>query len=175
MLTIHGFNDFHCAAAPATLCLLGEQTDDDRQLIFTAFDPVKGRGREVTRISTDPRLQYNWNLSPDGSQIALEFPAGQNRIRLLSLTEGKRRDIAVDGWHGFTDGPEWSPDGKGFYIGVSSRRGATVLYVDLKGQASPVWEQKGGLQTWGVASPDGRHLAMLAWTVDSNVWIIENF
>lgn len=38
-----------------------------------------------------------------------------------------------------------------------------------------MWDQKGGLVTWGDHSPDGRHLAILGYTVDSNVWMIENF
>jgi hypothetical protein len=51
----------------------------------------------------------------------------------------------------------------------------TLLYIDLNGHASAVWEQKGGVQTWGVPSPDARHLAILGYTVDSNVWMLENF
>jgi hypothetical protein len=52
---------------------------------------------------------------------------------------------------------------------------ATLLYIDLNGHAAAVWEQKGSLETWGVASPDGHHIAILGSTVDSNVWMIENF
>jgi hypothetical protein len=69
----------------------------------------------------------------------------------------------------------WALDGKGFYVASSSPRGATLLYIDLKGQASPVWEQKGGVETGDVPSPDGHHLAILGYTVDSNVWMLENF
>jgi hypothetical protein len=174
-LTVHGLTDQRCARAPATLCLVGELTEDRKQLVFTAFDPVKGRGGEVTRIATDnPGRGYNWDLSPDGSWIALQFPAGENRIRLLSLGGGAPRDLLVNGWYGFSAGPDWAPDGKGFHVARSSPRGATLLYIDLKGQPTIVWDQKGGLQTWGVPSPDGRHLAILGYTVDSNVWMIEN-
>ena len=51
----------------------------------------------------------------------------------------------------------------------------TLLYVDLKGHATAVWDQKGNPTTWGVPSPDGRQLAVTSLTVDSNVWMIENF
>ena len=84
-------------------------------------------------------------------------------------------DLVVNGWYGFNEGPDWLPDGKGFYVGSSSPRGATLLYIDLKGRATTVWEQKGGFQTWAVPSPDGRHLAIESYTVDSNVWMLENF
>ena len=175
VLTAHGWYDHRCARAPATLCLLGELTDDQKQVVLTAFDPMKGRGREVTRVATNPGFVYNWDLSPDGSQIALQFPNGENRIRLLPTAVGVPRDLVVSGWYGFRYGPDWAPDGKGFYVGSSSPTGATLLYIDLEGRASPVWEQQGSLGTWGVASPDGRHLAILGYTVDSNVWMLENF
>ena len=153
---------------------MGEKTEDQRHLVFTAFDPVKGRGREVTRIATHSGLEYNWDLSPDGSQSATQFPAGENHIRLLPLGGGAPRDLVVKGWYGFGR-VHWALDGKGLYVAGSSPRGATLLYIDLKGQASPVWEQKGGVETGGVPSPDGRHLAILGFTVDSNVWVLENF
>jgi len=88
---------------------------------------------------------------------------------------GQPRDIVINGWSDFNAGPDWAPDGKGFYVSSSSPRGATLLHVDLKGNVNALWEQKGSWQTWGVPSPDGRHLAILGLTVDSNVWMTENF
>jgi len=179
VLTARGYYDHRCARSPATLCVIAEQPEDEKQIIFTAFDPVKGRGREVTKIATDPGAvygpKYNWDLSPDGSQIALQFSAGDNRIRLLPLAGGAARELVVNGWYGFNGGPDWAPDGKGFYVSGSSPRGVALLYIDLKGGASVVWEQKGGVRTCGVPSPNGRHLAMDVWTMESNVWMIENF
>ena len=174
VLTAQGYTGHGCARAPATLCLVQERTEDQKQLVFAAFDPLKGRGREVARIATSPRTFYGCALSPDGSQIAIIFPSGEGNIRLLPLAGGESRDLVVKGWHGFRSG-EWAADGKGLYVGSSSPRGATLLYVDLKSHASPVWEQKGSFQTWGIPSPDGRHLAIMGYTVDSNVWMIENF
>jgi hypothetical protein len=158
------------------LCVVGELSEDQKQVVLTAFDPVRGRGREVTRIAIDPRAGgWFWDLSPDGSQVAELFPAEQNRIRLVPLGGGAPRDLFVNGWSGFYQGPDWAPDGKGFYVGSYSPRGTTLLYIDLKGHASAVWEQKGGFATLGLPSPDGNHLAILGYTVDSNVWMLENF
>jgi Tol biopolymer transport system component len=136
---------------------------------------LKGRGREVARIATHPGFGYNWDLSPDGAQIAMMFPVGENRIRLLPLGGGAPRDLVIRSWYGFSQGPDWAPDGKGFYVASSTPRGSTLLYIDVEGHANAVWEQKGSFATWGVPSPDGRRLAMLGSTVDSNVWMIENF
>jgi hypothetical protein len=174
LLTAHGYTGHQCARAPASLCVLGEWTEDQRQLVFTAFDPLKGRAREVTRMLTERRSFYEWGMSPDGSQIGIIVPPGENRIRLLPLAGGEPRDLIVKGWYGFRS-VDWAPDGRGFYVGSSSLRGATLLYVNLKGDVTPVWEQKGSFRTWGVPSPDGRHLAILGYTVDSNVWMLENF
>ena len=175
VLTAHGWLLHACARAPATICLVGERTEDHKQLVFTAFDPVKGRGREVARIATDPREEYWWSLSPDGSQIAMQFPNGQNRIRLLPLAGGAPHDLVAERWSGFWYSPRWSPDGRSFYVASSSPTGMMLLHMDRNGHASALWEQKGRFLTWGLPSPDGRRLAILASTVDSNVWMIENF
>jgi Tol biopolymer transport system component len=99
----------------------------------------------------------------------------RNRIRLLPVRGGPSRDLFVNEGYGLDWGPDWSPDGKGFYVSSSSPRGATLLYVDLEGHATPLWQQKGSYRSWAVPSPDGHHLAILGSTVDSNVWMIENF
>ena len=175
VLTARGWFLHGCARASAALCLMAELTEDRTQLVFTAFDPVRGRGRELTRVATDPRSSHGWDISPDGSQIAMLFPSRENRIRLLPLGGGTPRDLLVNGWSAFGDGPDWSSDSKGFYVSSRSPRGVTLLYIDLNGHASPVWEEKGGLATWGAPSPDARHLAILGVTADSNVWMLENF
>jgi len=38
-----------------------------------------------------------------------------------------------------------------------------------------LWEDKGGLGTYAVPSPDGRHVAMQGFTEDANIWMMENF
>ena len=43
-----------------------------------------------------------------------------------------------------------------------------------KGSLSPTIKA-GSFGPWGVPSPDGRHLAMLGWTRNSNVWMLEGF
>jgi hypothetical protein len=51
----------------------------------------------------------------------------------------------------------------------------TDLHLDFKGHVQVLREHAGG---WGggiVPSPDGRHLAMSQWTIESNTWMLENF
>ncbi len=167
--SVHGWGDMNCAQAPGNLCVIGERTNDETQLVLTAIDPVKGKGPEISRIPSSS----GWALSPDGSTIA--FTLEHNRIRLLHVGGGLSRDLTVEGPYDFTKGPDWSADGKGLYFGTSSPRGATLLYIDLNGHATPVWEQKSSLQTWAIPSPDGKHLAIMSYAVDTNVWMVENF
>jgi hypothetical protein len=49
-----------------------------------------------------------------------------------------------------------------------------LLYVDLKGNASALWQTKGYLAR-GVPSPDGRYLAICGALTNSNVWMLEGF
>lgn len=58
-----------CAHSPSTLCAFAEQAPDRKQLVFTAFDPVRGKGQELARFATEPNADYNWSASPDGTRI----------------------------------------------------------------------------------------------------------
>ncbi len=89
-----------CARSPATLCVLTERTPDERQLIFSAFDPVQGRGKELTRINLrTPGDSYGWDLSRDGSRLAFtEYDEHKGRIQILALTNGEAQEVNVKGW-----------------------------------------------------------------------------
>ncbi len=168
--------DHRCARGPSTVCVLGERSPDRKHLVFAAFDPVEGRKGQLTSLETDPTRDYNWDLSPDGSRIALaELDWGEGRIRFLPVTGGQAREVTVKGWVAFTSAPKWATDGESVFVSSwSLGKGATLLHVDLEGHSHVLWETKGP-RTWGIPSPDGRHLAILGWTDDSNVWMMENF
>jgi Tol biopolymer transport system component len=181
-----------CARSPATLCAIAERTPDGTQLIFTALDLMEGRGRELTRFVIDPRGNYSWDLSPDGIRIAVAKQPGR-RFDVLFLNGHAPQAIIVDGWDLGIDARvanaggvdfDWSADGRGLFTSGRTPQSSVLLYVDLQGKAHVLREQKGGLSPtvvgglsgpWGVPSPDGRHLAMLNWTRNSNVWMMENF
>lgn len=175
VLTATIVDTHRCAKSPATLCAIAERTPDHKQLVFTAFDPEKGRGRELARCSVDPNAGYNWDLSPDGTRIALHDRSEQHRIQILSLTGHAPQEIAVKGWSLGEYGLDWTADGRGLFISSPIPSGVALLHLDLQGDAHLLWEQKGGVATWGVPSPDGRHLAMPGYTQDSNIWMIQNF
>ena len=170
VLTALGTTDIRCTRAPANLCVFDEQQQG--HLVFTSVDPIKGRGRALATMEREPSILMPWDLSPDGSQVVM---TREGRIRLLSLKSGVTTDLAVRGWNGFWS-VDWSADGNALFVSSQTPQDTTLLRVDLRGEASALWQQKlNFLGTKGIQSPDRRHLAVAGWTTDSNVWMIENF
>lgn len=179
VLEAHNVVDFRCSGAPATLCAVNEKSADHKLLTVTAFDPIKGRGRVFMTIPADPSYPSDDAvLSPDGARFAyLKFGEPYGHIQLLSLDGRLERDITVKGWPGFTT-LDWAPDGKAMYCGTKSAEQATLLHVDLDGNAEVLWQHRGALGfdgVWAIPSPDGRYLAIATEVMDSNLWMVENF
>ncbi|HEV2491022.1 MAG TPA: protein kinase [Candidatus Acidoferrales bacterium] len=169
----HGL--FICAKAPAKFCILSEHPQDRKYISFMAVDPLKGLGRELARFDTDPGAHalYSWDLSPDGTRIAI-VNNQEARIRILSLQGQSSRDITVQGRDSLQF-VAWAADGRGLFITSAIPRGYALLHVDLQGNSRVLWQQSGGLGPYAVPSPDGRHLAIDGWTLASNFWLMENF
>jgi len=180
VLEMRNWQNFQCARSPANLCVITEASQDEKQLTLTAFDPLKGRGKVLRAIEKDSsQTDYVSGLSPDGLTLALSrYEEAEIRIRLLSLSGGSDREIAVKGWPALSyNGLSWSLDGKGLYCGSHSAQGDTLLYVDLKGNARPLWRTRSSeaAPVRGVPSPDGRYLAILGGAENSSVWMLEGF
>jgi DNA-binding winged helix-turn-helix (wHTH) protein/Tol biopolymer transport system component len=169
-------SDFHCLKAPATMCVLSEW--ENQQLVFYVLDPIRGKGRELARqeIASGPEIvESNWDISPDGSRIALAMPEGPPaRIRILSLAGLVLQDLRVSGWSAFQS-MEWSADGKGWFVASRSAAANTLLFVDPQGHAYPLRQTAGSYDTYAIPSPDGHRLAFLEYTTANNAWMFENF
>jgi serine/threonine protein kinase/dipeptidyl aminopeptidase/acylaminoacyl peptidase len=162
-----------CAKSPANFCAVAERSADRKQLVFTAFDPVNGREGKLAEWNTEATSDYYWDLSPDGTRIAL-LKNHEGRIQILWLNGRAPEEIKVEGWDTLSTAT-WTADGNGLFVSSYTERGAVLLSVDLQGNARLLWEHKGGIDTYGVPSPDGRHLAMRGWVVEGNMWMMENF
>jgi Tol biopolymer transport system component len=169
-----------CAPSPAALCVFDEVSPDYKQLIFSAFEPSQGQSRrELTRIKLKQQMRYyGWDLSRDGSRLAFaHYDDREGRIQILPLAGGEVREINVAGWHDLTN-PFWAADGRGLFVSAGAGLGATLLYVDLEGHGQVIWRQRFPINNYaarGIPSPDGRYLALLALSTDSNVWLLEDF
>jgi eukaryotic-like serine/threonine-protein kinase len=168
-----GWAAIKCARLPASLCVFPVLTPDHKQFIFTALDPMNGATHELTRFDLDPRStdDYSWDLSLDATRIAVQDPG---RVHILSLRGQPPQEVAVKGWN-VVDAVRWTADGKGLFVSSPLQRGSVLLHVDLQGNAQVLWKHEGSPVTHGVPSPDGRHLAFEGWTLNSNIWMMENF
>jgi Tol biopolymer transport system component len=175
MMEVPRFNNYACPQRPSDVCFLAQSTEDQKKLIFSAFDPAQGKAREVLTLDARPGALYNWMPSPDGSRIVFcEYNPLEGRIRLVSLKGEPERDVVVKGWAGFNS-VDWAADGKSLFVSSQSPTSSTLLRVDLQGHATPLWDQRGAWKTWAIAAPNGRELAIMGMTSGSNVWMIENF
>jgi eukaryotic-like serine/threonine-protein kinase len=164
-----------CSRSPSVGCAIAEPTEDRRQFIVSALDPMKGRGPELARVAIDPNDEsWHFDLSPDGSRIAV-IRTPSDPIQILSLKGQPITQFRVKGWNKIREFL-WAPEGKGLYVTAVTHLNDVVLYVDLEGNAYPLWENKGASgETLAYPSPDGRHLAVQGWTSSSNIWMMENF
>jgi hypothetical protein len=59
------------------------------------FDHAKGQGAKIGRMEYDSSLFPSFEVSPDGSEIAVVNPKGTgNRIRIIPLAGGGAREFA---------------------------------------------------------------------------------
>jgi eukaryotic-like serine/threonine-protein kinase len=75
---------YRCPPAPSAGCILSQREGND--LVFYSLDSVRGKGKELGRMEADPSIFAGWNVSCDGSRLALVRPL-QNKpgIEVLNL------------------------------------------------------------------------------------------
>ena len=86
-----------------------------------------------------------------------------------------RRPIETTDWNNFMS-VDWAADGKGLFVSSNpTGRVSTLLYVDMAGNATPLWQVKNFQATWAIPSHNGKYVAIPAPTTECNVWTIETF
>lgn len=185
--TLGAIQSIRCARAPASTCLIAERTPDRRQLIFTTFDPLKGRGQEAARFETvpTPDAEYTWDLSTDGTRIAI-LRRSENSVHLISLEGRAPQEVVAKDWTNF-EAVAWAADGRGLFVSALTKDRSAILHMDLKGTVHLLREFEGIVQpssspftggssaAYAVPSPDGRRLAICSWDISSNMWMMEGF
>jgi Tol biopolymer transport system component len=128
----------------------------------------------LIRVAADLSVPPAWDLSPDGSSIAIVgLDEQRDRIRVIEVDSGSARTIAV-GHSAQLEGISWSADGKGWFLSSSSLREAALLYASSTGSFSELWTTSTAVGT-PLASPDGRNIAFTVSASNSNAWMVENF
>jgi hypothetical protein len=121
---------FRCCSTSAGRCVLGEA--NERQFIFSEFDPLGGSKRELARLEMDPSILFVWDLSPDGSRVAVAERLQQNgRIRIVDLGTAALREIPIS-WVNL-DSIGWAADAQALFVTSWSSLGESLLRVALDG------------------------------------------
>ena len=169
-------NNFQCARSPSKVCIVSEFFAN--HLDFSIFDPAAGKRDLLTRIEGSDWYLYNWTLSPDGSTLAMakkQRLPGPADIRLLRIAGGKERALTLKDWTGISS-LDWAADGRSIWVTASSPTGIqTLLNVDLRGEAKPVFQEPEKYLGWAIPSPDGRHVALWESGSSSNAWLLDGF
>jgi serine/threonine protein kinase/Tol biopolymer transport system component len=164
---------FFCPRMPGRPCVLSQQKE--KELLFYPLDPLRGQGPQVGKIEVATDSIYYWQVSPDGSQLAVVDRSHKDHIELLRLSDGTWRDFAVEpGWGNFQT-IAWAANGKGFFLTSGLPDSYNLLFVTPSGKVHRLLGN--ARRQWMVqprASPDGRYLAFQAQTWDNNVWLLED-
>jgi len=174
VLQAPSISNHQCPRAPANVCLFSELKSP--KMVISAFDPLNGDHHEILTVDITSSLLYNWSLSPDGKFIAgAPVDAHAGLIHLFPVSGGPSREIDLQGWRGIAT-VDWASDSKGLFISANpTGRVSTLMFVDLSGHAHPLWSLRNYSQMWAIPSRDGRHVAIPAPTLESNVFSIEDF
>jgi eukaryotic-like serine/threonine-protein kinase len=167
--------NYKCPLRPGPPCVLGEKNGND--LNFYSLDPVRGKGKQLAEAVVRPFFGWDWDVSPDGSRLALIGLAGHDfRIDLLNFSDSTWQEISLERPLGLLRSIAWAADGKGLFVTSWQNNSDDLLYVTLAGKIEPLI-RNGYRQSMGklLPSPDGKFLAYQAGTTDSNVWMLENF
>jgi len=167
-LSAEGHPAFRCPSAAGGPCVLNEEFQGN--VVFTAFDPLNGRGAELYRV---PAASFDfWDLSPDGQWIALgKGEETSSSIHLISLTGEPPRDIEAGGWTNLLSA-NWDSDGKALLVTAFASKGSPLLRVPLHGQTRLLYRGLKYVEN-PVASLDGRYLAFGEMTEDGNAWVLD--
>jgi len=162
---------FRCGGLPGSPCVLCEM--DHGNAVFTEFDPVRGRGREVARVKAEELLP--WDLSRDGTAIAFTAPSDSiATIRIISTRGGVSKRVTLDRPIGVQN-IAWAVDGQSWFVVSRTSEGDWRLTrVKVDGTTVSLIPR----QQWmydAAASPDGKHVAYTSNTVDGNIWLLEDF
>lgn len=162
--------EYNCAPHAAGRCVL--RTVENGQFLFWELHPVHGKGRELARTGRAPAVVGDWDISPDGSQIAIpNHDPRDARIRLVPLDARggtAERTVTIKALKNLS-GVVWAADGRGWYVSARGGNRNYLLYVDLEGRVLTNLIESMS-PTFAVPSPDGRHVAFADWTVSANVW-----
>jgi len=161
-------DEFRCALNAGTRCVLRTTAQGDHYSYYD-LNPIRGKGRELARTKWTPEVLGDWDVSPDGTQVAIPNHSAQfGRIRVVNLDGRGEHEVELKG---MTDlkGLVWAPGGNGWFVSLNTPVGNRLLFVWPDGQRRPL----GDISGWAVPSPNGHHVAFLNRIISNNAWILD--
>jgi eukaryotic-like serine/threonine-protein kinase len=172
-----GSYTYACGSSPSSSCVAAELKD--KQLIFYYLDPVKGRGEEIARLAGYKTLEPRFDLSPDGSRLAIvDQGQGKGEIRILNLADRKFAVLPVRDWKWQSlQHIKWAADGKHLFALAQSSSSWSLLSVDANANPRVLQEIPAGAGWIAgiVPSPDGKRLAFTKRVFVNDVMLLEDF
>lgn len=165
-----------CGIKPGSPCVLSQLEGTD--MVFYLLDPLRGRGPKLGQFPhrVDFTGNTGWALSPDGARIAYVTEHGQ--VEIMSLRDQSWREISLGPRWQQLQTVAWAADGKSLFVTCWKPDGSDLLHVTLGGKVTLLWHNGHSPWQWAtnpLPSPDGKYLAFESKSLDSNVWILENF
>jgi Tol biopolymer transport system component len=169
VFTLRAPGTLHCPSHGGQ-CVLSEQTGD--KVLFSYFDPVRGRQGEFRPAETFGAI-IDWDISPDGSTLALLPKTGDdNHIALLSGREA-RQDLLVTGITQLRS-VNWWANGRGFFAAANGDA-AVLASISISGEGVILTREVRSIPSWAVPSPDGKKLAYVAYPDNYQAWMLADF
>ena len=165
-------DEFRCALRAGKRCVL-RTTTLGKSYTYYDLDAVRGKGPELAHIKWSVGILGDWDISPDGTQIAIpNHDPREAYIRVVSLDPEQKqpveREVVIKDVTTLR-GLVWAADGHGWFVSAGTTVGNRLLYVYPNGQFTSL----GDIQGWAVPSPDGRRVAFLNAIIATNAWLIE--
>jgi Tol biopolymer transport system component len=162
--------EYGCSTRPTGRCVF--RSVQNQQFLFWDLHPVRGKGRELARTGWSPSIVGDWDISPDGSRVAIpNHDPRDATIRVIPLDARggtAEKTVTIQTLRNLS-GVVWSADGKAWYVSVREGNRGLLFYVDLDGHILTNLLVSMA-PSYAVPSPDGRHVAFMDWIVNANVW-----
>ena len=160
---------FRCTSGESPVCVLCRSIGGELRFQRLSDDgsPVEPPFQTMER----PQAYYEWDLSPDGSTVALVMMGFE--VTLLPLDGSAAGSVELDAI-GKLSFVSWEPDGQGFYLAAREWDGFryALVHSDLEGRSVVLHSTDNAWLGQPSVSPDGSRLAFAHQEYDSDVWLL---
>ena len=158
----------HRVADEIIKLLTGEEGIAQTRLVFSRR---QGEGRELyvcaqdgtglKRLTSDGRLKYSPDWSPDGNRIAYSSYY-EDRLLIFAYDVSTGVSTVLCDRASMNDAPAWSPDGGWLAASLSTGDGSELYVMDAAGNQLHQITYNGGVNTSPVWSPNGQQIAFVS-------------